>query len=622
VRLPTAKIAPQDTQAQEARLRAMLATSSGQTKPSRHSRGTGLFALDVSCRSPPGWGAGQLSHPSQSWQDLRVASRLPLWLADGAMHAFGRSAMDALNPRPADRRKSGASRRREAAAKARVESTPAWQPLQAPGAVEHGEATRILVVDAEAEVRSGLRGGLAAQGFAVSEAADGAAALAELRRQGADVVLADTCLSGVDGVTLVRSARQEGLPVLFVMMTDAAGVEAAVEAMRAGAENFLIKPFEFGTLQVVLDKVLEKRRLAREAEQLRDRIRERYRLDSIVGESTALQAVFDVVRRAASTETAILLLGEAGTGKELVAQAIHQSAPRRDAPFLKVRCVGLSEALLESALFGNEASPGGAVGPREGRFELANRGTLFLDEIGELPASLQIKLLRVLQEGEFERAGGTRTHKVDVRVVAASHHDLAAEVAAGRFREDLYLCLNSVAVTLPPLRSRKADIPLLVSHFIQKFNQAHGKSVRGLLPGILNDLLRYDWPGNVRELENVIERAVVLSRGQYLSPEELPPALSRPGTASPCPGVLAGATLRDIEREAILRTLQAVEGSTPLAAAMLGISPRKIQYRLKEYAGAGLAGGVPAPDRAVRGGKVSVSREAPGPEGPRENIST
>jgi len=489
--------------------------------------------------------------------------------------------MDALSPRPAERKKATASRRRAAAATVQVESSPAsWQPLQA---TERSETTRILVVDADAEVRSGLRGGLTAQGFAVSEAADGAAALAELRRLGADVVLADTRLSGLDGVTLVRCARQEGLPALFVMMTEPSVVAAAVEAMRAGAENFLIKPFEFGTLQVVLDKVLEKRRLAREAEQLRDRVGERYRLESIVGESTALQAVFDVVRRVASTETAILLLGETGTGKELVAQAIHQSTPRRDAPFLKVSCAGLSEAMLEVALFGHEGGPGGAGGRHEGRLELAHRGTLFLDEIGELPPSLQTKLLRILHQGEFERAGSTRTFKVDVHVVAATNRDLAAEVAAGRFREDLYTRLNTVGVTLPPLRARKADIPLLVSHFIQIFNQAHGKSVRGLLPGIINDLLRYEWPGNVGELENVIERAVVLARGHYLSPDELPPALRRPGSAC-SGGALSGSTLRDIEREAILRTLQAVEGSTPLAAAMLGISPRKIQYRLKEYA--------------------------------------
>ncbi len=470
------------------------------------------------------------------------------------------------------------------------------------------ETTRILLVEGQTEVRTRLKERLGAQGFTVSEASDGVDALAELRRQGADVVLSETRLAGVDGVALVRLAREEGLPALFVMMTDPSGIETAVEAMRAGAENLLIKPFEFSTLQVVLDKVMEKRRLAREAEALRDRVRERYRLEAVVGESTALQAVFDFVRRAASTENAILLLGEAGTGKELVAQAIHQSAPRRDAPFVKVSCAGLSEVLLESALFGHEGSVGGAVGQTEGRFELAHRGTLFLDEIGELPASLQIKLLRVLQQGEFERVGGTKTLKVDARVVAASNRDLAAEVAAGRFREDLYLCLNAVAVTLPPLRTRKADIPLLVSHFIQKFNQAHGKSVRGLLPGILNDLLRYDWPGNVRELENVIERAVVLARSQYLSPEELPPALTRPGGAC-LGGVLPGATLRDIEREAILRTLQAVEGRTPLAAAMLGISPRKIQYRLKEYAGNDRHGGDALHHSPHAGERTAVSRD-------------
>lgn len=510
--------------------------------------------------------------------------------------------MDALTSRPADKKRSPKVRRDGAAVAVRPESTPlaAWQPFQPSPVADRGE-TRILVVAGKEDGAAGLKAQLAAEGFTVLEAQDGLDALAQLRRQLAHVVLSEIQPGGLDGVTLVRSARQEGLRSLFVMMVEPNAVEAAVEAMRGGAENFLVKPFQFSTLRVVLDKVLEKQRLARDAELLRDRIRERYRLEAIVGESAALQAVLEFVKRAAATERTILLIGESGTGKELFAQAIHQSAQRRDAPFLKVSCAGLSELLLESALFGAEGSPG--VAAHEGQFELANGGTLFLDDVAALSPGLQAKLLRVLELGQFERTGGTRTHNVDVRVVAATHRDLGAEVAAGRFREDLYRLLNSVGVTLPPLRMRKADIPLLVSHFIQKFNQAHGKSVRGLLPGILNDLLRYDWPGNVGELENVIERAVVLARGQYLSPEELPPALSRPTFASPCPsGLLPGATLRDIEREAILRTLQVVEGSTPLAAAMLGISPRKIQYRLKEYAGNGAASTSVSPRQAGSSG--------------------
>ncbi len=514
--------------------------------------------------------------------------------------------MDSLSPGPTEDGRPIPIRCQDSVASALRTPAAAGRPSRPPLVVAPGE-TRILVVDKEPDVRAVLRTLLASEGFTVLEASDGSDALGFLRRQGADVVLAASSLPGVDGVTLVKSARQEGLAALFVMMTDSSGIEAAVEAMRAGAENFVIKPFEASTLLVVLEKVLEKRRLARETEQLRDRVRERYCLDAIIGESTALQAVCDVVKREAPTNAAMLLLGEPGTGKELVAQAIHQQAARRDAPFIKVSCTGLSEALLEAALFGSEGnSSESGVGAQEGSFERANHGTLFLDEIGELPPSLQGRVLSLLEHSDFKRVGGSKTVQVDVRVVAATNRDLAGLVSAGRFREDLFLRLGAVAVTLPPLRARKGDIPVLVSHFIEKFNQSHGKSVRGLMPGILNDLLRYDWPGNVRELENVVERAVVLARGQYLTPDELPPVLCRPGGANPSPGgIFPGATLRDIEREAILRTLEAVEGSTPLAAAMLGISPRKIQYRLKEYGGTNLHGGTSAPVRSRPRGRAA-----------------
>jgi two-component system, NtrC family, response regulator len=443
----------------------------------------------------------------------------------------------------------------------------------------------VLVVDDEPNARGALSTLLTEEGFRVSEAGDGMAALAILREQGADVVLADVRMPRMDGLALVRAARAEGLPGAFVMMTAFATVEKAVEAMRAGAENFLTKPLDPGTILVVLDKVLENRDLARDADQLRARVRERFRIESIIGESAALQAIFEVVKRAAPTKATVLLLGESGTGKELVAQAIHQESPRRDKPFIKVNCAALSETVLESELFGHErGSFTGAVGRREGRFELADGGTLFLDEIGDIAPSVQVKLLRALQQREFERVGGTQTLKVDVRMVAATNRDLAAAVAAGKFREDLYYRLNVVAVTLPPLRLRKGDIPALVSHFIRLYAQSYGKHVRGLLPGTLNALLRYDWPGNVRELENVIERAVVLTAAVDLSADDLPPALRGPlPVHSGAGGLIPGARMREIEREAILRTLEVVGGSTSRAAEMLGISPRKIQYRLKEY---------------------------------------
>ncbi|HUJ25220.1 MAG TPA: sigma-54 dependent transcriptional regulator, partial [Myxococcales bacterium] len=345
------------------------------------------------------------------------------------------------------------------------------------------------------------------------------------------------------------------------------------------------KPLNMDALQVYIEKALAKRKLEREAVTLRERVRERYKLSGMVGDAPELQAVFEMVKKAAPTKATVLILGESGTGKELVAQALHEESPRRDKPFIKVSCAALTETLLESELFGHErGSFTGAAGRKEGRFELADGGTLFLDEIGEIPPSTQVKLLRVLQQREFERVGGTETIKVDVRLIAATNRDLQAEVAAGRFRDELFYRLNVVTVTMPPLRRRKGDIPALVSHFIEKYAKTYNKQVRSLGPGTLNALLAHDWPGNVRELENAIERAIVLCTNGELTLNDLPPPLRNAQAHAPAPSMLApGASLRDMERDAILRTLALVNGSTTRAAEILGISVRKVQYRLKEY---------------------------------------
>ncbi|HVI23049.1 MAG TPA: sigma-54 dependent transcriptional regulator, partial [Myxococcales bacterium] len=370
-------------------------------------------------------------------------------------------------------------------------------------------------------------------------------------------------------------------------MTAFAEVESAVEAMKAGAENYLTKPVSIEALLVFLAKAVEKRRLERDARTLRERVHERFRLNGMVGESPELQAVFELVKKAAPTKATVLILGESGTGKELIAQALHELSPRRDKPFVKVSCAALSETLLESELFGHErGSFTGAVGRKEGRFELADGGTLFLDEIGEISPTVQVKLLRALQTREFERVGGTQTIKVDVRVVAATNRDLGGQAKSGHFREDLFYRLNVVAVTLPPLRNRKGDIPALAAHFIDKYAKNYGKTIEGLAPGTLNALLSHDWPGNVRELENAIERAVVLCKSEQLTADDLPATLRGPRPSKrDVAGLIPGATMDEIEREAILRTLEIVDGSTSRAAEVLGISVRKIQYRLKEYAG-------------------------------------
>jgi DNA-binding NtrC family response regulator len=466
-------------------------------------------------------------------------------------------------------------------------------------------AQRILVVDDEDNARRAIATILGEEGYEVAEAANGEEALARLVDFSPAVVLSDVRMPRMDGLTLLKRAREQASNAAFIMMTAFASVETAVEAMKLGADNYLVKPLDANAVLVVLSKALEKRALEREAESLREQVRQRARFHNIVGESPQLQAVYDVIRRAASTRATVLILGESGTGKELIAQAIHHESQRRDKPFVKVHCAALSENLLESELFGHEkGSFTGAVTRKEGRFELADGGTLFLDEIGEISPAVQVKLLRVLQQREFERVGGTQTLKVDVRIVAATHRDLVAEVKAGRFREDLYYRLNVVAVTLPPLRERKSDIPALVNHFLEKYSEAYGKQVRGLAPGTLQALLSYDWPGNIRELENAIERAVVLATGSELTADDLPPVLRGPRPTGSAPSALIpGATLAEIEREAILRTLEMVHGSTTRAAEILGISVRKVQYRLKEYGAT--ANGTPPPKPAEEEGPES-----------------
>jgi two-component system NtrC family response regulator len=444
---------------------------------------------------------------------------------------------------------------------------------------------RILLVDDEQNARSALHSLLGEEGYEIREAKDGVEALTLLADFAPAIVLCDIQMPRMDGLTLLEKAKEQGSDAIFLMMSAHANVESAVEAMRYGAENYLVKPLALDALLVLLEKALEKRRLERDAASLPERVHERHRLSGMVGDAPELQAVLEMVKKAAPTRATVLILGESGTGKELIAQALHEESPRRDKPFIKVSCAALTETLLESELFGHErGSFTGAAGRKEGRFELADGGTLFLDEIGEFPPSTQVKLLRVLQQREFERVGGTETIKVDVRMIAATNRDLAAEVAAGRFRDDLFYRLSVVTVTMPPLRRRKGDIPALVRHFIEKYAKSYNKAVHPLGPGALNALFDHDWPGNVRELENAIEHAIVLCANGELTVGDLPPSLQNGQAHAPPPSTLApGATLAEMERAAILRTLALVNGSTTRAAEILGISVRKVQYRLKEY---------------------------------------
>jgi two-component system NtrC family response regulator/two-component system response regulator HydG len=446
---------------------------------------------------------------------------------------------------------------------------------------------RILVVDGEPKARAALSGLLTREGYEVSEASAGEEALARLPELLPALVIADLSSPSVDGINLMKRAKDElHCDSAFVMTSASPKIEVAVEAMQAGAESCLVEPLEARQALLTVERALQKVRLQRDAANLRERVKERARLGSLIGESSELQAAFDVVRAAAPTAATVLVLGESGTGKDLVAQALHELSPRKAGPFIKVSCAALPETLLESELFGHERGAfTGATASRQGRFELADGGTLFLDEIGEVPLPIQAKLLRALQAREFERVGGTQTLHVDVRVVAATNRDLSEAVRQGRFREDLYYRLNVVAVTLPPLRRRKGDIPALAGHFLERAARSYGKDLRGLAPGTLKALVDYDWPGNVRELENALERAVVLCRGDSLTTDDLPPPIGGNRRNHEPAALIPGATLYEIEREAILRTLEIVGGSTSRAARLLGISVRKIQYRLKEYAG-------------------------------------
>ncbi len=437
---------------------------------------------------------------------------------------------------------------------------------------------RVLIVHRESPERAGLCASLREQGFDVRGAAGADEAMAVLRGFAPDAVLADVTF--VDGPALISRARGAGSDAAFVVAADPEVIEPVVAALRAGADGYLVGPLAPARVILVLEKTLEKRRLQRESGDLRERVRERY---NVVGSSPEMQLANEVIRTAAATKATVLVVGEPGTGKELVAQALHEASPRRDRPFVCVNCAALSEALLESELFGHERDAfAEAVCRHEGKLEQADGGTIFLHGVANLSPAVQVKLLRVLQHGELERVGGSDTLRVDVRVVASTKRDLAEEVSAGRFRDDLYYRLDVVTVQLPPLRRRKSDIPALVSHFIDLHGR--GLGIRGVTPGALSALFAYDWPGNVSELEDVIERAVRSCRGSEIGADDLSPVLhgARPDEQG-ASALIPGATLFEIEREAILRTLDVVGGSTARAAEVLGISVRKIQYRLREY---------------------------------------
>jgi two-component system response regulator AtoC len=441
----------------------------------------------------------------------------------------------------------------------------------------------ILIVDDEKNTRDGLERALRRK-YEVLTAESGARALELLSETSVDVMLSDLRMPGIDGITLLQRARAVSPQLISILLTAYGNIETAVEAMRHGAADFLAKPVNLDRLDLLLERALKTRSMETENRELRAQLDAKFGLENIVGQSAAMQEVFDTVRQVAPSRATVLVQGESGTGKELIAKAIHRLSPREQGPFVPVHCAALSSTLLESELFGHEKGAfTGAAERRKGRFEMADGGSLFLDEISEVDAGVQVKILRVLEERAFERVGGQELISVDTRLIAATNRDLKDLVAEGAFREDLFYRLYVVVITLPPLRERKGDIPLLLKHFLDGFAAENGREISGFSPEALDLLSAYRWPGNVRELRNVVEQMVVLSRGGRIGVRELPVyirATEPGGTVS-----AGGGTLEELEKQAILQALKRTGGNRTKAAGQLGISRRTLHRKIAEYGG-------------------------------------
>jgi len=448
------------------------------------------------------------------------------------------------------------------------------------------EKGRILVADDEESHRIMLRAVLQEEGYEVAGAADGPEAIRAVEQEPFDLILLDIRMPGMDGIEALMEIRRISPYVPVLMMTAYASVKTAVDALKAGAFEYLIKPLDIEELKILIEKALEHYHLREENLALRERLGNRFDFSRMIGKSRKMIELFDLLAQVAPTDATVLILGESGTGKELVANALHHNSPRASQPFIKVACAALPETLLESELFGHERGAfTGAIARREGRFWSAHRGSIFLDEVGEMSPTTQTKLLRVLQEKEFEPLGSTRTIKVDVRVIAATHKDLEKEVREGRFREDLFYRLNVVPISIPPLRERKEDLPSLAVYFLALYGEKNKKELKEISPKALDLLIRYDWPGNIRELENCIERAVIVARGEMITPADLPPQIQALSRGKEDQGILfpSGISLQDAEKALILKTLEDTGGNRSRAAEILGINRRTLQIKLKEY---------------------------------------
>ncbi len=439
----------------------------------------------------------------------------------------------------------------------------------------------LLLVEDDATNRETLQRIFAREPYEVRVAADGSEGLDIVRNEPVHVVVSDLRMPGMSGVELLKTVKALHPDIEFILVTAYGSVETAVEAMKAGAYDFVPKPFKRADVLGRVRRAMEKQMLLMENRRLRMRLAGIERETTIVGRSAAIRKVLELVEQVAPSSASVLLLGESGTGKELFARQIHERSERGERPFVPVNCAAIPETILESELFGYEAGAfTGATKRKPGRFELAHTGTLFFDEVGEIPPSMQVKLLRVLQEGVVERLGGTSPVPVDVRVVAATNRPLAEDVRDGRFREDLYYRLNVIPVEIPPLRDRRDDVPLLAQHFLQRYAEKNRKAVEAFNRDAIDALADHAWPGNVRELENVVERAVILASGPQIAREDLPPEIIGGGVARQAVSIPLGTPLEEVERLLIKETLRMAKGDKSTAARLLGIATRTIYRKL------------------------------------------
>ncbi|MBA7685282.1 Regulatory protein AtoC [subsurface metagenome] len=441
----------------------------------------------------------------------------------------------------------------------------------------------ILVIDDEESMRDSCRQALLRDENRVEVAEDGVKGLAILEKECFDLVILDLKMPGLSGMEVLKKIKEEGPEIVVVVITGYATVESAVEAMKAGAYDFIPKPFTPDSLRMISRRALEKRKLSLENVLLRAELKGRFGMEAVVGRSASMREVEELVRKVAPSDSTVLISGETGTGKELIARAIHSQSSRKDKPFVVVDCGGLAESLFESELFGHvKGSFTGATETKYGRFEVANEGTVFLDEIGNISMNIQTKLLRVLREREITRVGSSQVIKVDVRIIAATNKELLKCVKEQTFREDLFYRLSVVPIVLPPLRERREDIPLLANHFLRKHNEKREKSVTAVSERAMKVLTEYDWPGNVRELENVVERAVVLTRSGVIEPDDL--WYYELGSKTPSSSDADETrSLTDVEREHIIRILEALNGNIGKASEALGIDRKTLRLKLEKY---------------------------------------